>query len=131
MPVLGGQESCLGGTQYRTVTVHTYLNCLGPNYSACPKSSFRLQWFTGGRWRAVRAYLSPYKPGVDVDKTTVLTRVSVPVGTSRQFRLRIAATSTAPPAVLLALMSTRTPERKALARGPPQARQPSSPSAER
>ncbi|WP_406320946.1 hypothetical protein [Streptomyces sp. NBC_00519] len=97
MPVLGGQESCLGGTQYRTVTVHTYLNCLGPNYSVCPKSSFRLQWFTGGRWRAVRAYLSPYKPGVDVDKTTVLTRVSVPVGTSRQFRLRIAATSTAPP----------------------------------
>jgi len=84
-------------THYRTVTVRTYQSCYGPNYSTCPKSSFKLQWFSGGQWRAVATYIPPRKPGVDVDKMTVLTRVSVPVGASRQFRLRIAATTTARP----------------------------------
>ncbi|MET7359812.1 hypothetical protein ABZS76_15325 [Streptomyces sp. NPDC005562] len=82
-------------TDYRAMTVRTFQSCYGPNGSDCPKSSFKLQWFIDGQWRPVRTYIPPRKPGVNVAKMTVLTRVAQPVGATRTFRLRIAATSTA------------------------------------
>ncbi|NEB73650.1 hypothetical protein G3I40_00075 [Streptomyces sp. SID14478] len=84
-------------TDYRALTVRAFQSCYGPNSSDCPKSSFRLERFTNGQWRPVRTYIPPRKPGVEVDKETVVTRIALPVGARRTIRLRLAATSTARP----------------------------------